>query len=173
MVVMIRRLPTWGAALAVACTPALNWREVHLPPAGARATFPCKPSQEARRVKLADMQVEMTLHACSAAGATWALAQADVADVTQVGPALEALTAATGRNIGAARPTTAPLDVPGMTPNRHALRVHAAGSAPDGTSIHADAAVFAKGARVFQATVLAPRRDPQAVDTFFDSLRTP
>ena len=41
-----RRLAWLGPALlAAACTPALNWRQVSLPPTTAVGLLPCKPDR--------------------------------------------------------------------------------------------------------------------------------
>jgi hypothetical protein len=170
---MIRRLLTLGAVLAAACSPALDWREVRPPGSDASALFPCKPSREVRRVRLAGEDVEMALHVCRAGGATWALAHADVASPAAVPATLEALAAALPHNLGAASAASTPTTVPGMTPNLHALRLRAQGARPDGSAVTAESSVFAKGTRVFQATIIAPAPDPAAADTFFSSFGLP
>jgi hypothetical protein len=171
---MIRRVFIGGALLQAACAPTLDWREVRLP-SGAVAAFPCKPSHDSRRVRLAGRDVEMTLHSCTAAGATWALSDADVLDPSKVASTLDAMSTAVVRNIrvepsGAA---SAPFDAAGMTPNPRAAHLRATGKTPDGGTVTLETAVFAKGTRVFQATILAPRLDEHASQTFFTSLRLP
>ena len=72
-----------GAVVAgsvAACSPALDWREVHPDgSAGLGALFPCKPTSHARMLSLAGAETRTTLVACSSGGATWAVAFADVA----------------------------------------------------------------------------------------------
>jgi len=172
---MIRRLFILAALLHAACTPALDWREVRLPDAGAVAAFPCKPSHASRRLLLAGHDVDMTLHGCTAAGTTWGLSYADVADPFRVGPALDALSAAVLNNVHAAAPTGTndPFSVTGMTPNPHAVRLRAVGTRPDGSAVTVEAAVFAKGTRVFQASMVGGKPDAQSSQTFFSSLRLP
>ena len=50
-------------------------------------------------------------------------------------------------------------------------RVQLTGRLPDGTAVKAQVAVFAKGTRVFQATVIGTQWPADAPDTFFSSLR--
>jgi len=157
----------------MACSPALDWREVRLAGTGALALFPCKPIQEVRRVRLADADADMTLLSCQADGALWAFAHADVTDPARVGRALDELATASLRNIRASQSASAPGAVTGMTPNPSAMRMSAEGTRPDGTKVHVDTAVFAKGTHVFQATVVSPGADPAAVATFLDSVRWP
>jgi hypothetical protein len=168
---MVRRLVLMFAASATACAPALNWREVRPEGSGVRALFPCKPTREARRLRLAGAEVEMTLHACSAAGATWALAHVDVADPVRVTPALRELAAAASRNVDARNAASAPLAVAGMTPNSEAQHLQFRGARPDGRPVSIQAAVFAYGTRVYQATVVSPPAEAGAVQTFFQGLR--
>jgi hypothetical protein len=168
---MTLRLLLLATALA-ACSPRLDWREVRSADvAGAVALFPCKPQKEVRRVRLADADREMTLLACHAEGALWALSHADVTEPAKVAAALDQLSTAGMRNIGAAASASAPVALHGMTPNPGAMRLRAEGVRPDGTKIRADTAVFARGTHVYQATVLASRPDATAADTFLTSVR--
>lgn len=157
-----------------ACAPALDWREVRPDDSPVLLMLPCKPSILARNVPLAGQTVKLTLHACSAGGQTWALAQADVADPARVTTALQALQATALANLGVANATAAntlALNVPGATPNVAAARVAAQGQLSDGTRVQEQVAVFSFGTRVFQATVVGQRLSAEAVETFFGALR--
>jgi hypothetical protein len=161
-------------AAATACTPALDWREVRLEGAGLVALFPCKPERQVRRVPLAGVIVEMSLWACSAGGATYAVGVADVGDPQRVVAALDELAASAARNIGSMGPLgTAPLRVTGMTPNAQARRETLAGQMADGSPIQERLAVFARGGRVYQATIVGTRLDDEAVAMYFSALRLP
>jgi hypothetical protein len=157
--------------LAAACAPTLDWREVRPDGSGAVAWFPCRPDRYARVVALAGEQVRLTLHACGAGGATWALAHADLTDPLRVSQALDDLRSAATANLAAA--TVRPLGgrIDGETPNPKAGRFEFDGQLPDGTKVREQLAVFAKGTRVFQATVLGAHLDEQALEAFFDGLR--
>jgi hypothetical protein len=165
-----------GALLALAaCSPALDWREVRPDDSGAVAWFPCKPTHHARRVSLAGQERLLHLVACSAGDATWALAFADVGDPAQVGAALDALRSATLDNLGAdaGAVRTLPLAVAGATPFAASGRLAFAGRRPDGLAVQAQVAVFARGTRAFQATVIGARLPTDGLAAFFDGLATP
>lgn len=160
------------ACVVAACTPALDWREVRPPGAGLLALFPCKPAGHARRIVLADTPVEMTIFACSAGGSTYAVGFADLGQVQQVERGLAALAQAAARNIGstlAADATQA--RVPGMTPNLQARRLSLVGQLADGRAVQAQVAVFSRGTRVYQATIVGAQLHADAVDSFFGALR--
>lgn len=161
-----------AAALGgAACTPELDWREVRPADSGAVLLFPCKPASHSRRVRVADAEVRMVMYACSTAGATWALAFAELGDPGRVAAALDELGRAAASNLGAAPVPGQPFDVPGATPNPSSRRLAVEGTAPDGRKVGERVALFTKGTRVFQATVLGERIDAQAAASFFASLR--
>ncbi len=155
-----------------ACSPALDWRELRPEGTEVVALFPCKANNHAREVSLAQHQVRMVLHACTAGGVTWALAMADLGDPTLVGPSLLELREAAARNLGVElTPSTRDFNVVGATPNPHSARLEIQGRLPDGLAVTEQVAVFAKGTRVFQATALGEELSTEAADTFFDALR--
>ena len=174
----MRRLP-WLAAgatlLLSACTPNLDWREVRPDDSGAVALFPCKPTHHARKLVLAGQEVLLHLVACSAGDATWALAFADLGDPARMTAALDALRASLRDNLGAAQAATRalPLAVDGATPSAAAGRIGFDGLRPDGQTVQAEVAVFAKGTRAFQASVIGPRLPADGLEAFFEGLRTP
>jgi hypothetical protein len=133
--------------------------------------FPCRSASHARRVTLARSVVRLELHACSTAGATWALAFADLEDPARVGPALDELRSAAAANLGASPIREEALQVPGATPNPASRRVDLQGHAPDGRKLEERVAFFSKGLRIYQATVLGEHLEPEATDTFFAGLR--
>jgi hypothetical protein len=161
------------AGSLAACSPPLDWREVRPHGTGALLLFPCKPAEDARKVSLAGIDVEMTLLACEADGATWALAHADLGDPARVARALGELTDAAARNIAASRAASAPAAIPGMTPNPRASRLRAEGTRPNGAAIYSDTTVFARGTRVYQATVLSTAPHDAATAKFAASIRWP
>ena len=154
-----------------ACTPALDWRDVMPDGAGLQMQFPCKPNRQSRDIRLAGQRVNLTLHACAAAGLTWGLAVADVVDPALVGPALTELAASAAANLGAAAGATLPLRVVGATPSAAAGRQLLTGKLPDGKSVQMQMAVFTRGTRVYQASVLGGRVTDDAAQTYFDAMR--
>lgn len=154
-----------------ACSPALDWRQLRPEGLGIEVTFPCRPASHARRVQLAGQPVSMVLHACSIDGMTFGLASAELPDVRQVDAALMELADAAVRNLSATLDTEDAADVAGMTPSARARRVRLSGRLPDGRSVVEHAAFFARGARVYQATLLGNGLPPEAVEVFFGGLK--
>lgn len=169
---MKRSLP-WLAAVLCACSPALDWREMQAEGSGVVATFPCKPDRHARTVPLAGQAVRMEMLVCSSGGATFALSFIDLGDPARVSETLVELQRLAATNIAAAEAASAPLQVPGMTPNTNAVRLRLAGRGPDGTVLSEQVGFFVKGLRVYQATVVGRSVPAEVAETFFAGLRLP
>ena len=161
----------WLLALCAACTPALNWREIQPEGSDVFAMFPCKPERYARKLPLAGEAVEMQMSSCVVDGVTYALAYAGVSEPGKVDAALGELRDAAGRNLGGVIHEAGNAAVPGMTPNGLARRVSVAGSGARGESLQEHAVFFAKGLRVYQASVVGTKVDGEAADTFIAGLR--
>jgi hypothetical protein len=159
-----------ACALLTGCAPTLDWRDTRPDGSGLQLQFPCRAGGQSRDLPLAGVRVNLALHACAAGGLTWGLGHADVADPARVGPALLELAAAARANVGAAVGTSASLAVAGATPHASSGRWQVQGRLPDGTSVQMQVAVFARGTRVFQATVLGEKLSPEAADIFFASM---
>jgi hypothetical protein len=160
------------ACVAIACSPVLDWREVRPERANLVALFPCKPTSLVRQPVLAGVAVDVTLYVCSAGGATYAVAFADIGQPQRVGSALDELATTAARNIGSPGPLAlGPLHVAGMTPNPRTGRLAMTGQLRDGQRVDEHVAVFAYGTRVYQATIVGPHLEAEAVDTFFAALR--
>lgn len=162
-----------GLAALAACSPALDWREVRPEGSGLQLLMPCRPDRHERSVPLAGQPVRLALAVCSAGDQTFAIGHADVADPARVGAALDALREAAAANVGAAQGTAAPYVVPGATPHPRSQRVLLQGRRPDGQPVQMQVAVFTRGTRVFQATLLGTRVTPEAAQSFFESPRFP
>jgi hypothetical protein len=160
-----------SVAMLCACSPALDWRRIKPAGTGLEALFPCRPASLARDVSLRDRRVEMTMHACTAAGHTFAVGSLVVAEPSEVAVMLDALRDAAGRNVGGATSSLQPFDVPGMTPNPRAGASTLIGQRPDGSAVTEHLLMFARGERVYQATVVGDRPDADAVSVFFTGLR--
>ena len=154
-----------------ACSPTLDWRDVRVDGGALTALFPCRPDRQARAVPVAGSTVRIEMVACAAGGDTFAISFFDVAGPAAVGPALEALRLAMVANIRAGAPSAAPYAPHGATPNPFAGRVEAAGQRPDGSSIRAHAAFFARGLRVYQASVIGAAPLPESVNGFLGGLK--
>lgn len=111
--------PLLAALVLVACSPALDWREVRVDDAALTAMFPCRPERRARDVPLAGAQVRMEMAACAAEGSTYAASFFSVQDPALVTGMLEALRSAAVANVGGAAPRNRPSCLP--APHRIAL----------------------------------------------------
>ena len=186
-----------------ACSPALNWRQIDLAEAeGLRLRLPCKPDRVERPLRLEGLEgpVRVVMWSCEAGGATWLLSASRLGSVTEVSPALRALSAATEGNLAWAdrrarqqapamtsptwaRTEAAAVEVPGMTPHPDARGWRIQGLKPEGASgasaLSVDAWHFSHGLVVFQAAVWRgddplPRENGEdAVEVFRQSLHFP
>lgn len=171
-----RRVGAIGLALAAglsACSPALDWRQVRPDGWGLQAAMPCRPDHPQRQVSLAGATVALSLEVCSADGHSFALASAELAEPGRVAPAMQALLQAAQANIQGQVLSESAATVPGMTPQPAALRRQLSGRMPDGRAVREQVQVFAKGLRVFQATVLGPEAGLAQAGPFFEALALP
>jgi hypothetical protein len=159
------------AAMLCACSPALDWRQMTPPELGVQVLFPCRPASLTRDVTLPQGPTQMVMHACSAAGSTFALAGMAADDVRDVAALIDALREAASRNLGAEPRSAQPFEVPGMTPNARAGRLTLNGRRPDGSGITEHLLLFTHGLQVFQASVVGDAPSEAAVATFFGGLR--
>ena len=160
-------------AVLGACSPTLDWREFTPEGSGLRVTFPCRVDRHARPVQMAGATVRMEMLVCGAGDATYAVSFFDVADPAQVSAAMAEWRATAIRNVQGAAPLQQPWQIKGMTPNAESTRLSVAGQLPDGAAVREHALFFARGLRVYSATVLGANPPPQAVDTFFSGLKFP
>jgi len=171
------RLKTWIAALAAvcaaACSPTLDWREFVPEGSGLSVIFPCRPDRQTRTLMLAGVKAQMTMLACTAGGATYALGFVDVADPARITATLAELRASVVANLQGREPGITPLQIKGMTENDQAARLTFAGRLPDGTPVQEHAVFFTRGLRVYQAAVFGAKPVRQAVETFFGGLKFP
>ena len=159
------------AAPLCACSPALDWRQTTPPELGVQVQFPCRPASLTREVVLPQGRTQMVMHACSAAGSTFALASTVAGDVGDVAAVIDSLREAASHNLGAQPRAAQPFEVPGMTPNPRAGRLTLSGHRPDGSAITEHLLLFAHGARIFQASVVGDAPSEAAVATFFEGLK--
>lgn len=168
---------TWIAALvawsAVACTPALNWREFVPEGSGLMVTFPCRPERQTRQVVLAGANVSMTVLACAAGGATYALGFVGVADPGRITETLAELRGRAVTNLQGDGAVVSQLQITGMTANDQAAHLAFVGRLPHGGAVQEHAAFFTRGLRVYQATVVGEKPARQAIEKFFRGLKFP
>lgn len=167
------------AAVLGACSPALNWRELPLPPTSASALLPCQPDHATRSVPLGGVPTELAVAGCEADGALFAL----MAATLPAGRAPDAVLA------GWQQATLANWRVQG-TPQRsafvpahglplaHAQRLVALGRHSDGRAVAAEAVWTAHaapggGTELLHAVVYAPSARPEVASTFFAGIKWP
>jgi hypothetical protein len=170
----VYRTKLWATlvcAVLSACAPTLNWREFVPEGSELSVTFPCKPDRYSRSVKLAGAAVTMELLSCAAGGNTYAVSWVQLADPTQISAVLTDLRSKTVRNLQGEELRSAPANIKGMTANTAAVQLVARGKRSDGAPVHSHAAFFTRGLRVYQATVMGPEPEPEAVDVFWGGLK--
>lgn len=160
-------------ALLGACSPSLNWRQVRPDGVDMTLLLPCKPDRANKTVPLGGRSTRLSMTGCEAGGAMYALAVADLDDASQAAPVLAQWQSLTLSHMRASASTQRPIPVPGADAQPAPTLVSARGIHPDGQAVEGQALYFARGARVFQAVIYAPRIDPDAAETFLSSLKLP
>jgi hypothetical protein len=161
-----------------ACSPALNWREVRPDNTQLSLLLPCKPNKAEKIVPLGGKPTKLAMLGCDAAGATFAVAVADLGDPALAAPVLaqwQSLTLAhmKAEPLGSGSGTSQflPLRLPGAVAQPAPVRVLAQGQRADGSAVSGQAAYFAQGSQVFQAVIYAKEITPEAAETFFSSFK--
>lgn len=155
----------------VACSPALDWREVRPAGSGVSALFPCRPETRERTVAIAGADRKMQLHSCDAAGVTFSLAVVDGAEPAAVEPLLTAMKASVTANLGGQAGAVEPFAPRGATPNPASALLKVTGRLPDGRPVAGGAAFFVHGVRVYQATAIGETLPEDALRSFFAAIR--
>ena len=162
------------SALAVtlsACSPTHDWRVADVDGSGAQAMFPCRPDRHERTVRVADAPVRMQMLVCTAGGITYGLSFFDVAQPADSTGALAALRQSAVANVAGTAPQFSALKLAGMTPNQQAAQLSVQGRLPDGSAVQEQAAFFAKGLRVYQASAVGATLAIEAIEPFFSGMK--
>ncbi len=159
-------VPILVLALA-ACSPALNWREVHGGDAPYVVLLPAKPTSFARPVDLGGIKVEMNMTAAEVDDVNFAVASAKIADAAQRQAALAAMQAAMLRNIGSDKHSEKAVTLKGGVPATEIVASGKAGNTP--LVLHARFVMH--GEYVYQAIALGPatKLSDETADTFLSS----
>jgi hypothetical protein len=160
-----------AAALAAACSPTFNWREVRAEGTTLQAMLPCKPDKGERLFPLAGRDAKIRALGCDAGGATFVVLYADVGEPSRAGPALEHWRQASLANIRGSESGAQAFAPAGAPALPQSLRVSAQGLRADGTPVRSEAAYFARGSLVVQAAVYAPQPRPEWLEPFFQGLK--
>ncbi len=158
-------------AAFAACSPTYDWRSVPLPDSQLVTELPCKPSRFQRDVAVAGVPLQLFMLSCEAGGVTYGVASADVGDPAKVDGVLLGLRVAAAAAIRSAEPSPGALNLPGVTPFSGNSSVHLHGQRPDGEAVDEEIRVFARGTRVFQASVVGASLPEAALRPFVDGLR--
>lgn len=164
------------AALGLAaCTPALDWRELSPPQSGATLLWPCKPlHQERESPGRSGRPLKMGLATCEADGRQFALSWADLEDPVDVGPALRRMRQAVADKLDVPLPApesgASAAQPIGATPQPEAIQLSLSAARP-GPRAHTQLAVFARGLRVYQLSMLGPRLDEATWAQWLGSVR--
>ena len=173
-IVAVRRSATAvglaGLMVLAGCSPTFDWREAR-PADGLTLLFPCRPGEATRVVQIAGARETMSLWSCNAGELTFAVSRVDASEPARVGPLMAALREALVANVSASAPQVVAAAVPGATEHPLAQRLVLRGQRADGTPLEVQGQFFSHGLRVFQATVVGSRLDPQVLDLFFSSLK--
>jgi hypothetical protein len=180
---LLRRAALLATVAIVACTPALNWREIRLD--RLTALLPCKPDHAQRPVRLGPTDLQLEMAGCEAAGALFAISHVRVPDPQQLTAAetewqKAALATMQATNV---RHETFKLEKPadnvvqvreaksGLLPDGMLELLVAEGRRADGTPVQARLAWFAQGADVFHVAVYGAALNVDTYQMFFSGLK--
>jgi len=173
MFVVHRALGGIALASLLACSPALNWREVRMDGAPLAAMLPCKPDRAEREVQLVEQSLPLKMIGCEAAGATFAVAMVTLPDVSRSDAVLQQWRKVSTAHLKPSAVSTTPFSLAGDTPWPGSQKVQLEGSQPNGAPVQGQVAYFARGPQLFQALVYSDRLQAQQTEPFFAGLRFP
>lgn len=156
-------------AIAIACTPALDWRDVRLE--GLQAMLPCKPDRGARIVQLGDHALRMQMAGCEASGAMYAISHVRLLESSQANEVQAAWrTAALGNIHGSVvTPQAENTAISGTGSLRKMLVAH--GNLPDGKPVEARLLWLAANNNLYHVAVYGPKLDNERLDMLLTDLR--
>jgi hypothetical protein len=166
-------VPWLSLAVLTACSPSLNWRDVRLDSAPLVALFPCKPEQATRSAVIGAETVTLTVLACDAGDAKFALAYTQAANAAAAANLLTEWKTLTLANMRASSSQSQNFQVRSVQGAAQALRVQALGTRPDGQAVALEAVWLAAQSFAYQAVVYSAQARPQVADAYFDGLRLP
>ena len=159
------------AMLLLACSPALNWREVRPDGASLFALFPCRPDQGVQTVALGEHEVKMTMMGCEAGGAMFTLAHVALdgsidPEVLRVQWRLGTLASMQGEP-----GNEEPFELKKASASLSPTQIRAAGKRANGSPVEMRATWFAVGGVLYQAAVYADHGVDEVARTYFDGIR--
>lgn len=154
------------AATVLACSPALNWREVPLQ--GMVTLLPCKPDHAERQLPLGPADVTMRMSGCEASGALYAISHVRVANAAQLQATHQAWRQATlaAMQANAPQPFPQPTGQTKKTLSPEKLE----GKRPDGSAVQAQLLWLTRGLDIYQVAVYGPKLQPEMTELLFSEL---
>lgn len=151
-----------------ACSPSLNWREVHSSDALFSVLLPAKPASHERPVKLGALPVTMQMTAAEVDELNFAVASASIDDEQQRKAALAFMQQAMVQNI---RGSITEQKAVTLKDGTHMTEIHATGVTANGRRIALWARFGIKAAIVYQVVAMGPqdKLTGEIADTFLSS----
>ena len=122
-----------------ACQPSLNWRVVQLEGTNLKFELPCKPDKTTQSVKMAGLDIDLSMVGCEANDAVWAVMTAQVPATADRVEILKGWRTATLQNMRANKIEDATWTPSRMTALPGALRLKAKGTTAKGEPVLAQA----------------------------------
>lgn len=156
-------------AMAVACTPALDWREVRLE--GLQAMLPCKPDRGERKVPLADHTLPMQMAGCEAQGAMYAISYVRLPTLAAANAVQSAWRHAAMANINGTAIASQPIPIHMRGGNATVELVTAKGSWNDGKALQARFMWVTQNDIIYHVAVFGEKLDNERLDMLLTDLR--
>jgi hypothetical protein len=153
------------AVAAAACSPSLNWREVHV---GELTTLlPCKPDRATRPITLEGETVNLEMAGCEAAGALYTVSRIQMEDATRAQAIMVRLRRASLASVHASniRPAANSGD------EHSSFDVQVDGKDPAGSAVQAHFKWMMQGQSTYQVAVYAPTLHAGQVEGVVDGVR--
>ncbi len=176
---LIRGISAVATLLALAaCTPKLDWREVHGELAPYTALLPAKPSSYSRQIDLHGIKMTMNMMAADVDGTTFAIGSAKLPDNAQALAALEGMKEGMLKNINGhvTSEKSAGASVATINGSRQSRSydVEARGNLQNGQPVVLAARFVASDQWVYQALIIGNEKlvTRDAIDTFMTAFKT-
>ncbi|GGC93803.1 hypothetical protein [Undibacterium terreum] len=181
---LVRRVPLLrAAALAgvialAACSPKLDWREVHGENAPYTALLPAKPSSFSREMDLHGIKMTMHMMAADVDGTSFAIGSAKLPDNAQALAALEGIKDGMLKNIDGQVSSEKSAGASASTTNgskqTRSYDVEAHGKLQNGQPVVLAARFVASDQWVYQAVIIGNEKlmTRDAIDTFMTAFKT-
>lgn len=157
------------SVVLLACSPALNWRDVRM--GSLTALLPCKPAKAQRDVQLGKRFVPMELQACQTQNTQFAMSHIALQSPEQANEVVADWRAATLTNMRGTDVLEQPYPVKGLPSQAWAVQVAAQGIDANGSPVQAKLAWLVSGAHVYHLAVYGPKLTDDVTQPVFSDLR--